>query len=98
VHPSYALLFEWDEGNERELAAHRVMAEEVEQVFWHDHPLWLPNKKGRSAAWMMIGRTLGGRLLTIGVLVKDDGETLRAITGWDADEGERTQYLRKRRR
>lgn len=98
MHPSGALYFEWDEGNESELAAHHITAEEVEQVFWHDHPLWLRNKQGHRARWIMIGTTLGGRMLTVGVLLKEGGNALRAATGWDADEGERTQYERKRRR
>lgn len=45
----------------------------------------------------MVGKTLGGRLLTI-VVLYEEGDTLRAITGWDADDGERTQYERRRGR
>lgn len=98
MHPSQAIAFEWDEGNERELARHHVTAEEVEQVFLTDHPLWARNRRGRSGEWLMVGVTTGGRLLTVVIRMKDDGDTLRAITGWDSATGERTQYLSKRRR
>ena len=33
MHPSQAEEFEWDEGNERELAAHHIRPEEVEEVY-----------------------------------------------------------------
>jgi uncharacterized DUF497 family protein len=98
VHPSDAIILEWDEGNESELAAHHITTAEVDEVFERDNPAWVPNKRGRSGNWLMIGMTMGGRLLAIVVLLKEDGDTLRPITGWDADEGERTLYSRKRRR
>src|SRR4051812_2392925 len=53
VHPSQATEFEWDDGNERELAMHRITATEVEQVFWMNHPLWARNKIGRSGDWLI---------------------------------------------
>lgn len=94
MHPSQAEEFEWDEGNERELAAHRIRPEEVEEVYC-DHPIFMRNKQGRSGDWKMVGYTDAGRALTIIVLVKDAGRILRAITGWDAPRGDRSRYLEK---
>ena len=82
MHPSEASEFEWDDGNEHELAAHGVKPDEVEQVF-DNHPTWVPNKRNRAGDWKMIGATNGGRQLTIIVSVVADNLRLRAITGWD---------------
>src|SRR5579871_5820901 len=42
--------------------------------------------------YKMIGRTDGGRLLTIVVRWDLSRRTLRPITGWDSTAGERTRY------
>jgi uncharacterized DUF497 family protein len=87
--------FEWDEGNESELARHHITPEEVEQVL-DNEPIWGRNKGGRAGDFVMYGRSHGGRPLTIIVLVKTDG-IIRPITGWDMAPGERTRYLRRLR-
>lgn len=97
MHPSKATGFEWDEGNENELAPHHIAADEVEQVFWQGRPLWARNKKGAAGDWLMVGLTLGGRLLTIVVQVNDEDATLRPVTGWEATAGQRKQYFAKGR-
>lgn len=56
--------FEWDQGNESELARHRIFPEEVEQVFDND-PAWASNKRNRPGNRLMVGRTNSGRVLTI---------------------------------
>ena len=43
----------------------------------------------------MVGRTDGGRALTIFVLTQPDTRTIRVITGYDAPEGDRTRYLKE---
>ena len=83
VHPSEASEFEWDEGNESELAGHSVTLDEVEQVF-DNGPEWIPNKRNRAGDWKMVGYTNGGRSLTIIVRETGYGYHLRAITGWDS--------------
>jgi len=98
VHPSQATGFEWDDGNEGELAPHHITVHEVEQIFWQGSPLWARNKKNASGEWLMVGRTLGGRLLAISVQVRADDATLRAITGWEATAGQRKQYFAKGRK
>jgi hypothetical protein len=99
MHPRDAEGFEWDEANESELGQpdHPVMPWEVEQVFWN-RPVWPKNKKGRSGDHMMVGRTRGGRKLTIIVQAKPTSGLLRAITGWDSTPAELSKYGRKGRR
>jgi len=85
--------FEWDEGNESELARHHITPEEVEQVFDND-PVWASNKRNRPGNRLMFGRTNSGRELTVVVRIQPDMEIIRAITGWDSTRGERTRYGR----
>ena len=92
MHPQDAECFEWDEGNEEELAGHGISPWEVEEVFWGG-PKWLPNKIGRSGDWKMVGRTEGNRALTIVVAVRETTRCLRPITGWTPTKGER-RHLR----
>ncbi len=92
MRPWEAEGFEWDEGNEDELwDPHRILPWEVEEVFWNG-PVWAPNKKGRSGDWVMVGRTNGGRKLTIPVEVRAATRELRPITGWPSSRGELSKY------
>lgn len=86
--------FEWDEGNEEELGRHRITPYEVEQVF-ENEPTWARNKRGRAGDWIVVGRTNGGRVLTIVFLLKGETDIVRPVTGWDSTRGERTRYLRR---
>jgi len=79
-HPSGASWVEFDEVNEEHLAGHDVSAIEVWQVF-EDDPLWAKNKKNMAAAWLMIGRTYGGRPLVVAVLYDENRECIRPVTG-----------------
>lgn len=83
MHPAEASEFQWDEGNESELARHGIRPEEVEEVF-DNHPVWTPNKRHRAGHWRMTGLTHGGRRLTIIVQHVSNEYILRAITGWEA--------------
>lgn len=83
---------EFDDGNESELAAHGIASSEVLQVINND-PVWAPNKKGRSGMWLCVGRTNGGRALSIPVKYDEIRMVIRPITGWDCSPGERTRYL-----
>ena len=85
--------FEWDEENEGELWDHKIRPCEVEQVFWN-RPVWVRNKKEGSGDYKMIGRTNGGRRLTIVVETKEVTRMLRPITGWESTRGELSRYGR----
>lgn len=91
MHPREADDLEFDENNERELAGHGITAIEVTQV-WFNGPLYVPNKKGLTASWLMLGDTTGGRALTIAVLTMETVLRLRPITGWDSSRGELTRW------
>ncbi len=96
MHPSEADTFEWDEdenGNVAHLRAAGIEPWEAEEVFLDD-AAWVPDKSNAGGDWKMIGRTDGGRPLTIVVQVKNRGRTLRPFTGWAPTAGERTRYLR----
>lgn len=93
AHPSGAESIDFDEGNESELARHRITLSEVMQIALND-PTWAPNKKGRAATWIAVGYTDGGRALTIPMLYDGRRRVLRPITGWDCSEAERARYLK----
>ena len=72
--------FEWDEGNESELAGHHIEPYEAEEIFLNG-PVWRRDKKDAAGDYYITGRTDGGRILTIVVQLKA-GHTVRPITGW----------------
>lgn len=82
---------EFDEWNEAHLARHQVTATEVTQV-WLNDPVYLPNKKGMTAAWLMLGDTNSNRSLTVAVVVLEITSRLRPITGWTSTAAELTRY------
>jgi hypothetical protein len=92
-HPANAEAWEWDEGNEGELAAHNITPWEVYEV-WANHPQWSPNVRYRVGDWKMYGKTDGGRRLAIVLSFYADRGLLRPITGWDATPGERSRFFK----
>lgn len=94
MHPRGHEDFEWDEGNERELGRHHITPYETEQVL-DNEPTWAPGRHGRPGDWIMVGRTNGGRVLTIVIQFKAEMISVRPVTGWDSTRGERTRYLRR---
>lgn len=91
MHPWEADDLEFDEVNEAHLARHDISATEVTQV-WLNKPVYVPNKKGLAATWLMLGDTLGGRSLTVAVVTLEEVLRLRPITGWDSTAGELTRW------
>jgi uncharacterized DUF497 family protein len=91
-HPANAEAWEWDEGNESELANHGVRPAEVEAVFTNG-PKWARNRRYRAGDWKMIGYTHGGRRLTVVVRYDSARRWLRPITGWDSTVGECSRYF-----
>lgn len=81
-HPSSAVAFEWDEGNEEKLARRDILAVDVENVFLNT-PEFRRNKRRRSARWLMVGTDGRGRTLVVGVVWADTrNRILRAVTAW----------------
>jgi uncharacterized DUF497 family protein len=94
MHPRDAEGLHFDDDNEAHLAGHRLSIAEVSQV-WLNSPLYVPNKKGLTAAWLMLGDTHGGRAVTVAVLVLEIPRLLRPITGWDSTAAELTRWREK---
>lgn len=90
-HPGGFLDVEFDEGNESELAAHGITALEAWQVLANE-PTWARNKKGRAANWLAVGRTDGGRRLSLPVVYDPVRRRIRPVTGWDSNQGELARY------
>lgn len=90
--PRNAENWDWDEANEAELADHQVSAAEVEQV-WMNGPVVLPNRKERAGDWKVVGRSNGGRALTVILRYDAVTRTLHPITGWDSPVADKTRYL-----
>ena len=97
MHPSEAEGFELDEANEAKIWAHRIQGWEVYEVF-ENRPIWIPDKRSASGDYKMVGRSNGGRRLTIIVEVKEHTRQLRPITGWPSTRGDITLYDRRRGR
>lgn len=96
MHPRDAEQFDWThDEDEAELAAHHIRPPEVEEVYLGVH-VWAKDKKWEAAEWLLVGRTRGGRALTIAIRTDDVFRTIRAITGWDTTRGEITRFLSKR--
>ena len=91
MHPRDAEDIEFDDINELHLARHGVTATEVVQV-WLNMPVYVQNKKGVTAAWLMLGDTEGGRSLTVAVLTIETMCRLRPITGRNSTVGELTRW------
>jgi uncharacterized DUF497 family protein len=92
MKPWQAEGMEWDEWNERELAAHGIRAAEADELF-ESGPQWAPNKRYRAGDWKMVGYTAAGRAITVVVSLNEATARLRPITGWDCTPGEKTRYL-----
>ena len=89
-------MFDWDTSNLRKICAHRMTAEEVETAISNDPiPIYEQDVEGE-ARYVYYGETDSGRLLAV-VLV-ERGETIRVVTAYDLDAGQKKDYLARRLR
>jgi uncharacterized DUF497 family protein len=87
-------MFEWDWNNLRKIGAHRIKREEAEQALLNDPiPVYEQDVQGE-ARFVYYGETNAGRLLA--VIVAERGDSLRVVTAYDLDAGQRRDYLRRR--
>jgi uncharacterized DUF497 family protein len=96
LHPSKADDLDFDDENETHLARHGITPLEAHQVFV-GRPIFVPNRKGLTATWLMLGDTAGGRALTVAVLCLETRRRLRPITGWNSTAGELTRWRQRGR-
>lgn len=88
-------MFDWDANNLRKIRAHRITAE-VEKALSNDPiPIYEQDVEGE-ARYVYYGDTDSGRLLAV-VLV-ERGETIRVVTAYDLDAGQKKDYLARRLR
>ncbi len=85
--------FEWDDENQKHLAAHRVVPAEFEQVLLND-PIdltfdWIRGEE----RYRSVGCTDGGRVLTVVWTIREG--KVRAITAFPASLADKKVFLEK---
>jgi hypothetical protein len=80
---------EFDDYNEEELAKHRIVPREIIEIFENPYTV-RRNKKTGSGDRQVIGRTNGGRFLTIILAATVVPGRWRPVTGWPSTRGERS--------
>ena len=87
-------MFDWDWNNLGKIRAHRIKQEETEQALLNDPiPIYEQDIEGERR-FVYYGETNGGRLLA--VIVTERGESIRVVTAYDLDAGQRRDYLNRR--
>lgn len=88
---SLAILdFLFDDDNEDEMARHGITPEMALQVL--ENPMVvLPNRKGRRASYLIIGRDRGGACLAVPVEPTHEPNLWRPVTAWRCKERERAR-------
>lgn len=94
MHPRHAGELDFDDTNEGHLARHHISLTEVGEV-WLGGPVFVPNKRGMAALWLMLGDTAAGRSLTVAVEVDEVRQALRPITGWESTDAELSRWRAK---
>jgi uncharacterized DUF497 family protein len=80
--------FEFDDENVGHLADHSITSEEIEQITGNAY-VTARNPAEPESRILMIGRTDGGRVLTISLEATRDNVVWRPVTGWDATRTEK---------
>jgi hypothetical protein len=89
------LLF--DDENEGKLASHAISVEQAWQVL--DNPYVLePNRRGRRADYLLIGRDDGGACIALPVERTIDPVIWRPVTGWYCKRSELARLNRRLQR
>jgi uncharacterized DUF497 family protein len=87
-------MFDWDRNNLRKIRAHRINREETEQALLNDPiPIYEQDVEGERR-FIYYGETNGGRLLA--VVVTERGKSIRVVTAYNLDAGQRREYLNRR--
>ncbi len=79
--------FLFDDDNEEKLAAHGLTIEEVDQILDEEHVI-VPNRKGRRAPILLIGRNRGGWCIAVPLEPTYDVGCWRPITAWPCKASE----------
>ena len=76
--------FDWDLANIAHLARHRITPDDVEELFRREPRQENYDVVDGEDRWTVVGRTKSLRILAIVFTIR--GESIRPITGWDADK------------
>ncbi len=79
---------EIDDENEEHLGRHGISVEEAEELTGNDY-VTARNPREPENRILMIGRTDGGRVLTVVLEATRDDAIWRPVTGWDATVAQR---------
>jgi hypothetical protein len=79
--------FEWDEINEAHMREHGLWDWEVDQLLSNQHVV-VPNRRRRSQRKFLIGRTDGGKPVTVVIQKTRVAGTYRPITAWPCRDAE----------
>jgi uncharacterized DUF497 family protein len=85
--------FDWDEHNGQHLAKHGISRSDAEDVLSGNHILLEYQTEGNEQRWVAVGATRAGRIINIVFAVR--GETMRPITGWNADKATIDLYVQQ---
>jgi uncharacterized DUF497 family protein len=89
-------VFEWDANNLRKIRAHRIKVQEAEKALSNDPiPIYEQDVEGE-VRYVYYGETDSGRLLA--VVVVERGLSLRVVTAYDLDAGQKKDYFARRLR
>jgi uncharacterized DUF497 family protein len=90
--PTDAEFLDIDERNELHITNKGVSVNELEQVF-ENYPRWVPNKKGRTGTYLMVGRTNGGRAIIAAVIYDEIRRAVRPVTSRQCKDHEVKKWL-----
>ena len=88
--------YDWDEHNERHIAAHRIGPPEVEEVLANE-PIYIETRmdaRSGEERILELGNTNAGRVLFVAWTPR--GELTRPVTAFDANRKTRAAYERRR--
>ena len=90
------MIFDWDDTNRDHLARHNITVAEAEQVL-DSYPVELLVEQHETDGIRVrfIGETSKGRILIL--IVTWRGSAIRVITGWDAPNSSKRNFLQGRR-
>ena len=79
---------EWSDGGEEHVVRHGVAVSEVNQVVAGPHVI-VRNRRRRSANYLMVGTTFGGRVLTVAIRKTSKTGTWRVATAHPSTDAQR---------
>lgn len=88
------IAFEWDDVNLAHLARHRITPLEAEEVFRNDPVIQAYEVVAAEDRWTALGASRSLRVMVLIFTMRN--ETIRVVTGWDADKQTKKVYFTQR--